>query len=137
LDKLHRLLMLYYRGRIIATFPVELGTNGQQQKLCHNDSATPEGRYRVTAKKAGAATRYYKALLLDFPHKDDQRQHAEAGDNGAVSPGVGIGGTIEIHGNGGAGRDLTEDWVALSNTHMDLLFENVTLGTPVTIVGAL
>jgi len=137
LDKLHRLLMLYYRGRIVATFPVDLGTNGLQQKLCHDDHATPEGRYRVIAKKAGAATRYYKALLLDYPTKDDQRRYAEARENGALPPGVGIGGAIEIHGNGGTGRDWTEGCVALSNAHMDLLFDNVTLGTPVTIVGAL
>jgi len=136
-DKLRRQLMLYRRGRLVLNIPVELGTNGLRPKLHSGDHATPEGRYRVVVKKEGHQTRYYKALLLDYPNDDDRRRFAAAVRSGLVPRGAGIGGLIEIHGRGGEGRDWTEGCVALSDEDMDLLYDRVNLGTPVTIVGTL
>ena len=45
------------------------------------------------------------------------------------------GGSIQIHGEGGRGRDWTRGCVAVSNRDMDDLFSRVSVGTPVTIVG--
>ena len=49
---------------------------------------------------------------------------------------AGIGGLIEIHGEGGRGRDWTRGCVALANPDIDDLFRHVEVGTPVTIVGS-
>jgi lipoprotein-anchoring transpeptidase ErfK/SrfK len=46
-----------------------------------------------------------------------------------------IGGLIEIHGEGGQGRDWTNGCVALSNRDMDEVFALARVGTRVTIVG--
>jgi hypothetical protein len=42
---------------------------------------------------------------------------------------------IEIHGEGGRGKDWTQGCVALTNSDIDDLFGRVAIGTPVTIVG--
>jgi len=44
-----------------------------------------------------------------------------------------MGGLIEIHGGGEEG--MTYGCVSLENRHMDEVFELVTLGTPVAIIG--
>ena len=76
------------------------------------------------------------ALLLHHPNADDRRAYAQARRSGEVPDGAGIGGLIEIHGEGGLGRDWTRGCVALTNPDMDDLFTHVDVGTPVTIVGS-
>ena len=48
---------------------------------------------------------------------------------------AGIGNLIEIHGDGGQGRDWTDGCVALADGDMDKVFARSRVGTPVTIVG--
>lgn len=134
-DKLARRLDVYRDGRRVASFPVELGTRGLQQKLHAGDQATPEGTYRVTEVRTGGQTRYYKALLLDYPNRDDLARYQDARRRGLVPGNAGAGSLIEIHGDGGQGRDWTNGCVALANADMDDLFRHVRVGTRVTIVG--
>jgi hypothetical protein len=68
IDKLRRKVSLYKSGRRVAQFDAELGSNGLERKRYSGDRATPEGRYRITVKKAGRATKYYLALLIDYPN---------------------------------------------------------------------
>ena len=135
-DKAARSLVVYRAGKPVARFPAEFGTAGLAPKRHAGDCATPEGRYRVAQVKTGGATRFYKALLLDYPNAEDRRRFAAARAAGEISPRVGIGSLIEIHGHGGEGRDWTEGCVALTDEHMDRLLELVGRGAAVTIVGA-
>jgi lipoprotein-anchoring transpeptidase ErfK/SrfK len=48
-----------------------------------------------------------------------------------------IGGMIEIHGDGGKGYHWTDGCVALSNDDMDHLYQQISVETPVVIVGSL
>ena len=48
-------------------FDAELGTNWVGDKRVKGDKATPEGMYKITKKFDGRKTKYYKALLLDYP----------------------------------------------------------------------
>jgi L,D-peptidoglycan transpeptidase YkuD (ErfK/YbiS/YcfS/YnhG family) len=134
-DKFRRRLTVYRFGRPVARFAAELGTGGLRQKLHSGDSATPEGRYKVTDVKLGARTRYYKALLIDYPNDDDLKRWEKARSEGTISRRVGVGGLIEIHGHGGQGTDWTDGCVALRDHEMDRLLTYAGLGTPVTIVG--
>ena len=136
-DKFKRRLYLYEGGQKRAVFAAELGGNGLVRKLHSGDRATPEGRYLVTVKKSGGATKYYLALLIDYPNSADLRRYREAEAAGEVPRGTGAGGLIEIHGHGGTGRDWTDGCVALADEDMELLFKKVRVGTPVTIVGTL
>jgi L,D-transpeptidase-like protein len=134
-DKLARRCYLLAAGRIAAAYPAELGRGGLADKLYAGDAATPEGRYRVTEKRAGTATRYHRALVLDYPSDEDRRQFAERARRGLVPRGRSIGGAIEIHGHGGRQTNWTSGCVALRDAHIDRLFAAVEVGTPVTIVG--
>lgn len=136
-DKLRRKLHVYDSGRKIATYAAELGGNGLRPKRHAGDRATPEGRYKVVELRAHGATRYYKALLLDYPNREDVARFQEARRQGTIPARVGIGSLIEVHGHGGDGRDWTDGCVALSNGDMDKVFGRARLGTPVVIVGTL
>jgi hypothetical protein len=136
-DKAGHRLLIYDAGRLLTTFPVDLGLNPIPDKLHEGDNATPEGRYRVAEVRTGNATRYYQAFLLDYPNEDDWIRFREARSDGRVAEDVPIGGLIEIHGYGGRGEDWTNGCIALTNREMDFLDGWVTQGTPVTIVGNL
>ena len=132
-DKSAHSLYVIQKGRLHATFPCELGRNPAFQKRYAGDGATPEGKYRVTkVKKRGS--KYYKAVLLDYPNSRDRERHADARAAGSIPEGAGPGGYIEIHGMGGKGLDWTDGCVAVSNGDMDEILRHVDVGTPVTIV---
>jgi lipoprotein-anchoring transpeptidase ErfK/SrfK len=130
----HR-LTLYVKGQAVHTYPADIGTNNLSGKVRAGDSATPEGRYKVTSKRSRGQTAYYKALMLDYPNQDDRKRFEELRRKGQIPRGVGPGSLIEIHGEGGRDEDWTRGCVAVSNDHMDELFAKVRVGTPVTIVG--
>lgn len=131
-SKVDRQLYLYKAGRLVKTYDVGLGSRSISDKLCAGDKATPEGKYRITKKVA--QSRYYKALLIDYPNDEDRRQFAQAKRRGAISRRAGIGGLIEIHGGGKDGQTL--GCVALDDRHMDEIYALADVNTPVTIVGA-
>ena len=127
--------MLLSKGVAVRTYDAEVGSNALGVKERQGDRATPEGRYRVVKKKDRGQSRYYRALLLDYPNEDDRRRFAAAQRRGEIPRGARIGGLIEIHGEGGRGQNWTEGCVALSNRDLDDLYPRVSAGTRVTIVG--
>lgn len=128
----HRLYVVK-GGKVLTSFACDLGYNAAHQKLFAGDGATPEGKYRITAVRP-KGSKYYKALNLDYPNARDRHRFAENQSRGVISPDVGIGALIEIHGDGSRGNDWTDGCVALSNDDMDSLMTMVKNGTPVTIV---
>jgi hypothetical protein len=130
-DKLEKKLFVYSGGIRKAIYEVGLGRFSLADKIHAGDEATPEGKYKIIKKILNS--KYYKALLLDYPNEDDRRRFAEMKKKGLIPPQVGIGGLIEIHGGGQDG--LTYGCIALENEAMDELFRLVEVGTPVTIVG--
>lgn len=132
-SKIDRRLVLYRGGTRHKSFDAAIGINGFSAKRFAGDRATPEGRYRILQKKR--ASRFYRALLIDYPNVDDRRRFEEEKRRGLIVQSAGIGGLIEIHGGGVAG--MTDGCVALENPAMLELFSAVAEGTPVTIVGAL
>jgi L,D-peptidoglycan transpeptidase YkuD (ErfK/YbiS/YcfS/YnhG family) len=132
-DKSAHKTYLVKSGKLIKTYDCELGYNSSHNKLFSGDGATPEGKYRITVVKP-RGSRYYKALLLDYPNPSDKKRFKENMEKGIISSRSHIGGLIEIHGDGGKGSDWTEGCVALINSDMDHLMKYVTVGTSVTIV---
>ncbi|MBM2838128.1 MAG: YkuD protein [Deltaproteobacteria bacterium] len=131
-NKAERTLTLYRNGATYKSYPVGLGFNGMKDKVQAGDRATPEGRYRIVKKLP--RSRFHKALLINYPNENDKRQFAKAKRKGAISTRADIGGLIEIH--GGGKESMTFGCVSLENSHIDELFLIVSIGTPVTIVGA-
>jgi len=136
-DKFEKKCYVYNKGKLFNTFDVELGKNWIGNKLEKNDKATPEGIYHIQKKIDGPKTKYYKALLINYPNNEDQERFSRAKKNGELPSHSDIGGLIEIHGEGGKGANWTNGCVALRNEDMDRLYEMVGTGSQVVIVGSL
>lgn len=128
-------LTLYRAGVPKRSYRADIGRNSIAAKTAAGDLATPEGKYKIVAKKDVGQSRYHRALLLDYPTAADLeifRKLRRSGQIRAREPG----GQIEIHGEGGRQKDWTRGCVAIANAEMDDLFEQVGVGTPVVIVGS-
>jgi hypothetical protein len=130
--KQKRKLELYQRCQLLKVFPIDLGENPKGPKLFQGDMRTPEGLYQVIEKKDWGQTKYYLAFLLDYPNKRDRVRYDQALLKGTIPKEIGIGGLIEIHGEG-KGLDWTQGCIALHNPHMQELFASIPVGTPVWI----
>ena len=130
------LLQVYKAGRLVRAAPVDLGANSIYQKSHAGDRTTPEGLYRITKKKGHGQSKYGLALLLDYPNAEDRRRFAAAKARGELTKRTGIGGLIEIHGEGGRGVDWTDGCIAPDNRDMEILFREAGVGTMVAIVGS-
>jgi L,D-peptidoglycan transpeptidase YkuD (ErfK/YbiS/YcfS/YnhG family) len=135
-DKFAGKCYLYQNGVRKAEYDAELGKSWIGDKRQRGDNTTPEGIYHITKKLEGGATKYYKALMINYPNDDDKKRFNEAVKSGALPASARIGGLIEIHGHGGKGDDWTEGCVALTDADMDKLYKLVRVGTPVTIIGS-
>ena len=136
-DKFSRKCFIYLNGARKYEFEAELGRNWVGDKRVRGDLATPEGMYKITKKFDGGKTKYYKALLLDYPNDEDKEKFKDEIKKGSLPASAKMGGLIEIHGNGGKGIDWTEGCIALTDTEMDVVFKLVKVGTPVTIIGSM
>ena len=123
-------------GKIIKVFDAELGSNWMSDKVMKGDRSTPEGVYKITEKKKGVKTKYYKALLLNYPNKEDETRFEKLKKNGSIPRSAQIGSLIEIHGDGGKGIHWTDGCIALKNKDMDQLYDLCSTGTEVIIIGS-
>ena len=132
--KAERTLTLMSGRSAVRRFPVHLGRAPVGHKQRQGDFRTPEGVYRVDARNP--ASRYYRALRLSYPSAADRAAAAARGQP--------PGGDIMIHGMPPSparrglllydGRDWTDGCIAVSNAHMQEVWELVETGTPVEIL---
>ncbi len=123
-------------GKVIKVFDAEFGPNWMGDKIMKGDRATPQGIYKITNKKKGSSTKYYKAMLLNYPNDEDVARFDRMKKAGSISKSAHIGGLIEIHGHGGKGVHWTEGCVALTDNEMDVIYDLCKVGTLVFIVGS-
>ncbi len=135
IEKESRTSYLVHKGRVLYRTPVDLGVEGTRVKTSQGDLATPEGLYTITKKKGNGQTKYYKALLLDYPNAEDVARFRALKKRGAISANARLGGLIEVHGDGGRGEDWTLGCVAIGNSEMDRLYRELSVGDKVAIVG--
>lgn len=135
-DKIQSTCIILKGGKEYKTFPAEFGKSWMGDKLYSGDKATPEGVYKVLEKKSRARTKYYKALLINYPNSEDQKRYDRMVKSGEISRRTGIGGLIEIHGDGGKGVNWTDGCIALENKEMDVVYNLCAVNTPVIIVGS-
>ena len=143
--KSERKLEFYSDKTLLRTYRVGLGFSPVADKVREGDGATPEGEFYVFVKNNKSA--YYLSLGVSYPNVEDadrglreglitKSQHdaiVEAHRKKIGPPQyTKLGGLIYIHGNG-AKSDWTWGCVALENEDMKVLFDSVTVGTPVKI----
>jgi len=135
--KASRQLLLYRQGQVVAEYPVDLGFSGLLDKQFEGDGATPEGRFRLMRKKGGGETKFYRALLINYPSPEHMQRFQELQALGEIPEGKTIGGAIEIHGKTIDSEDRTNGCIAMDNEAMEQVFQRMPVGGPITIVGAL
>lgn len=137
ISKADRVLTLYKSGRKVLTYPIRLGSRGIRAKQHYGDGATPEGEYRIQRKRGPGQTPYFRALILDYPNADDRRRFEEAQKAGLIPKSQHMPGLIQLHGIAQGITDQPYGSIVLDNPQIAQLFEQVAVGTPVNIVGAL
>lgn len=131
-DKLSYTMFLMDDGEVVRRFPIALGQNPTNRKLHQDRASTPEGLYRITNLQPRAT--YYRAYDLNYPNRADQARYSLYARLGLLPrPQPGIGGEIQIHGDG-----IEENWtwgcIALRNSDMDWLFKRSELRTGVEVL---
>ena len=137
ISKADRVLSLYKNGKKVLTYPLRLGSRGIRAKQHYGDGATPEGEYRIHRKRGSGQTPYFRALILDYPNADDRRRFEEAQRSGLIPKSQHMPGLIQLHGIAQGITDQPYGSILLDNPQIAVLFDQVSVGTPVTIVGAL
>jgi murein L,D-transpeptidase YafK len=136
-----RRLELYRRGTLVQGFPIVLGARPMGAKRFEGDMRTPEGVYRVAAKRLHGRWRYF--IAIDYPTADDRSAY-DADVNAGLIPRIGgkvpgLGGNLGIHGNDrprdqASGKDWTRGCVAMRNEDVAVLYDVVDVGTPVIVL---
>lgn len=137
ISKADRVLTVYKSGRRILTYPIRLGSRGIRAKQHYGDGATPEGEYRIQRKRGPGQTPYFRALILDYPNADDRRRFEAAQHAGLIPKNRQMPGLIQLHGMAQGITDQPYGSIVLDNPQIAVLFDQVAVGTPVNIVGAL
>jgi len=125
-DKGARRLYLLRAGTILAWAPVSLGREPVGPKREQGDLRTPEGDYVLDWRNP--VSRFHRSIHISYPNEADLFQ--------AFARDVNAGGAIFIHGTPDRsllGRDWTTGCIAVSNADMDLIWQLVPDGTPITI----
>ncbi len=120
--KRNRTLTVYQGLTPLKTFPVVLGNNPRNDKLCQGDACTPEGVYRVRAKYPHP--RWDQFIWLDYPNTQNWLKFAQAKKSGRLPPDADIGGEVGIHGTEDPLRNLsgvnwTKGCISLLNKDLD------------------
>jgi murein L,D-transpeptidase YafK len=129
-------LNLIKDDKILKTYKVSLGRQPVGRKVDKDDKRTPEGHYKIRRKLAD--TDYHKSLILNYPTAEEKAD--------AEARGLNIGDHLCIHGIRSYLQympyfmqklhrwiDWTAGCIAVSNTEIDEIFEEVEEGTPVVI----
>lgn len=121
-----------------ATYPVVFGNNPLADKKMEGDRCTPEGSFRIAAKRYH--NKWSRFLALDYPTKEHLAKFAERKRRGEVpahaSPGAGIG----IHGTWphedfvvDRYKNWTNGCISLKRGDVEELYSYIGVGTPITI----
>ena len=125
-------LFLIRNGIVYETFHAVFGPRPEGPKLTEGDERTPEGQYLLDYKKLNSP--FYRAIHISYPNAADRERSAKAG----LPPGN----HIMIHGQPAVDKNIGVDaryfnWtngcIAVANEDMDIIWEAVDVGTPITI----
>jgi murein L,D-transpeptidase YafK len=129
--------LTFYKGTTpLKTYPVVLGNDPYNDKLCQGDTCTPEGVYHIRAKYPH--NRWDLFIWLDYPNTQNWLKFARAKQAGRLPPEAEIGGDVGIHGTEDPLRNLsglnwTKGCVSLQNEDLEEIYPLVNDRTLVVI----
>ena len=137
-DKSSYELHVYDAKGWYATYPVVFGNKNLDDKRIEGDRKTPEGTYRVAAKRFH--NKWSRFMALDYPNKEDLAKFEERKRRGEIPRNASPGGGIGIHGtwpHEGFVIDRYNNWtngcISLKNEDVQELYNYVPVGTTITI----
>jgi|CXWL01.1.fsa_nt_gi murein L,D-transpeptidase YafK len=96
IDKSDYELSVYDDKGWYATYPVVFGNNGLADKKMEGDKNTPEGTFRITAKRVHE--KWCRFLSIDYPTAESREKFNKRKEKGEIPANASIGGGIGIHG---------------------------------------
>jgi len=96
IDKSDYELSVYDDKGWYATYPVVFGNNGLSDKKMEGDKNTPEGTFRIAAKRVHE--KWCRFMSIDYPTASDREKFNQRKKRGEIPANASIGGGIGIHG---------------------------------------
>jgi murein L,D-transpeptidase YafK len=131
-------LTVLYQNRPVKHYPIVLGTNPRDDKRFEGDACTPEGEFRITARRPHRSWTHF--LLLNYPTSASYRKHNAAKRRGLIPRNATVGSAIGIHGvpkGGDDWIDRRENWtlgcVSLKTAAIREIYATTQNGTKVRI----
>jgi len=138
IDKSDYELNIYDDEGWYATYPVVFGSKNLNDKMMEGDRKTPEGSFRVIAKRPHE--KWGKIMLFDYPTKVDIAKFNQRKAKGLIPANAKIGGGIGIHGTWPRDemvvdyfQNLTNGCVSLKREEMKEIESMIPVGTQVII----
>lgn len=138
IDKSDYELNIYDDEGWYATYPVVFGSKNLNDKMMEGDRKTPEGSFRVIAKRPHE--KWGKIMLFDYPTKVDIQKFNQRKAKGLIPASAKIGGGIGIHGTWPRDEmvvDYFQNWtngcISLKREEMNEIYNMIPVGTQVTI----
>lgn len=139
IDKSHYELKLYDEEGWVSTYPVVFGTSEMTDKMMEGDRRTPEGNYKIIAKKLHPEWGHF--LLLDYPTQTDIEKFKARKSQGIIPATAKPGGGIGIHAtrrNEDRFVDYYYNWtlgcISTKREYAKELYDLLPVGTEVTIL---
>jgi len=138
IDKSDYELNVYDDKGWYATYPVVFGNSSLADKKMEGDKNTPEGTYRITAKRVHE--KWCRFLSIDYPTAADRAKFNQRKQRGEIPANARIGGGIGIHGtwpHEGFVIDRYKNWtlgcISMKNEDVTEIYQFAGAGTTVTI----
>jgi len=138
IDKSDYELSVYDDKGWYATYPVVFGNNSLADKKYEGDKNTPEGKFRIIAKRVH--NKWCRFLTLDYPTAESREKFNKRKEKGEIPASASIGGGIGIHGTWPHEDfvvDRYKNWtlgcISMKNEHVIELYGYTGVGTQVTI----
>ena len=138
IDKTDYELSVYDDKGWYATYPVVFGNNTLADKKMEGDKNTPEGTFKIAAKRVH--DKWHRFLSLDYPTKDSWDKFNQRKANGEIPGTARIGGGIGIHGTWPHEDfiiDRYKNWtlgcISMKNEEVEELYSYIPVGTKVLI----
>ena len=137
-DKSNYELYVYDAKGWYATYPVVFGTSTLDDKRMEGDKCTPEGSFRITAKRGHE--KWAKFMALDYPTRESIEKFNARKQRGEIPKNASPGGGIGIHGTWPREdfvvdryKNWTNGCIALKRSDVDELYSYVPVGTVIQI----
>ncbi len=138
IDKSDYELSIYDEKGWYATYPVVFGNNSLSDKKYQGDKNTPEGSFRIIAKRVH--DKWCRFLTLDYPNEESIEKFNKRKEKGEIPSNASIGGGIGIHGTWPHEDfvvDRYKNWtlgcISMKNEHVTEIYGFTGVGTKVTI----